>query len=144
MKRYISSILSAALIAGLTLPSANAADAKKTDKKPAAKNASAKKKRDTYPYRGIVGSIDGQKLVLKQKSGDRTITVDKNAKVMKRDADKKQSKIKLADIKPGTYVTGSVKKVDGKEVAVSVYERPKPEPRKKGGKKKPAAEKKKS
>lgn len=144
MKKYITSILSAAMIAGFALPSVSAADEKKTDKKPAAKKATTKKKRDTYPFRGTVGSVDGQKLVLKQKSGNRTITVDQKAKVMKRGADKKQSKIKLSDIKAGAYVTGMVKKVDGKEVAVAVYERPKPEPRKKGAKKKPAGEKKKS
>jgi hypothetical protein len=34
---------------------------------------------------------------------------------------------KLADIKAGVYVSGQVKKIDGKEVAVSVSEKPKPE-----------------
>lgn len=131
MKRYLTALLSAAFIAGVALP-VSAADEKKSEKKPAAKKTkSTKKKRDTYPFRGTVGSIDGDKLVLKQKSGDRTIMVDKKARVEKRDADKKKTKIKLSDIKAGAYVTGTVKKVDGKEVAVAVYERPKPEPRSK-------------
>ncbi|MGB0582041.1 MAG: hypothetical protein ACPGVU_20285 [Limisphaerales bacterium] len=129
MKRYITSILTAAFLAGITIPTANAADDKKSEKKPAAKKASTKKKRDTYPFRGMVVSVADGKIVLKQKNGDRTIAVDKKARVMKQGADKKRSKIKLSDIKAGSYVTGMVKKVDGKEIAVAVYERPKPEPR---------------
>lgn len=119
------------MIAGIALPSANAADEKKSEKKPAAKAKSSKKKRDTYPFRGTVGSVDAGKIVLKQKSGDRTIIVGKGARIMKRGADKKQAKIKLSDIKAGAYVSGLVKKVDGKETAVAVYERPKPQPRSK-------------
>lgn len=145
MKKVITSLLSAALIAGIALPNAIAAEEKKSEKNPAAKKASAKKKkRDTYPFRGIVGSVDGQKLVLKQKSGNRTISVDKQAKVLNRVADKKGTKIKLSEIKAGAYVTGTLKKIDGKEVAVAVYERAKPEPKKKGGKKNQAKEKKES
>eukprot|EP01026_Neomeris_dumetosa_P082043 TRINITY_DN93211_c0_g1_i1.p1 TRINITY_DN93211_c0_g1~~TRINITY_DN93211_c0_g1_i1.p1 ORF type:complete len:156 (-),score=30.24 TRINITY_DN93211_c0_g1_i1:91-558(-) len=141
MRKYLIALLSAALIAGVTLP-VSAADEKKSEKKSAAK--SSKKKRDTYPFRGTVGSVDGDKLVLKQKSGDRTITVDKKARVMKQGADRKRSKIKLSDIEAGAYVTGMLKKVDGKEVAVAVYERPKPEPRSsksKGKGKKPSKKK---
>lgn len=144
MKKYFTTILSAALIAGVALPNSVAADEKKSEKKPAAKKAAAKKKRDTYPFRGIVGSVDGQKLVLKQKSGNRTITVDKKAKVLNRVTDKKGTKIKLSDIKAGAYVTGTVKKIDDKEVAVAVYERSKPETKKKGGKKNAAKDKKES
>ena len=107
------------------------ANEKKSEKKPAAKAKSTRKKRDTYPFRGVVGSVEAGKLVLKQKSGDRTIIVGKDARVMKTGADRKRSKIKLSDIKTGAYVTGMVKKVDGKETAVAVYERPKPEPRSK-------------
>ena len=108
MKKYFTTILSAALIAGVTL-TASAADEKKSEKKPAAK--ATKKKRDTYPFRGTVGSVEDGKIGLKQKSGDRTIAVDKKARVMKQGADKKRSKIKLSDIKAGSYVTGMVKKV---------------------------------
>jgi len=140
MKKLVVSLLSAAFIAGLLLPGGVAAEEKKSEKKPAAKKAGARKKRDTYPFRGIVGSIDGDKLVLKQKSGERTIKVDKKAKVEKREGSKK-TKIKLSDIKAGAYVTGTLKKVDGEEVAVAVYERPKPQPKGGKGKKKPSKKK---
>ena len=134
MKRYIVAILSAAIFAGVTTPNATAAD-KKTDKKPAAKKAKpTKKKRDTYPYRGIISKVNGDSIVLKQKKGARTIAVAKDAKITK-----DGKKAKLSDIKSGGYVTGSVKKIDGKETAVSVYGKPKPEPRAK--KKKPAKKK---
>jgi polyribonucleotide nucleotidyltransferase len=78
-----------------------------------------------------IGKIDGNSIVIKQKSGDRTIAVADDAKVT---IDGKKGK--LGDIKAGDYVTGQVKKTDGKETAVSVYKKDKPEPKKKAPKKK--------
>jgi len=127
MKRYSTLLMSAALIAGITIPNASAADDKKAKKKPAVKaEKPAKKKRSTYSFRGTVGKTDvkARTIVLKQKKGDRTIVVAKDAKIMK-----DGKKAELSDIKVGGYVTGSVKKNDGKETAVSVYLKPKPAPK---------------
>lgn len=128
MKKVIVLFVAAAMFAGAVIPTATAEEKKKPEVKE--KAPKAKKKRSTYPYRGVIGSIEGRKITLKLKTKNRVIMVAEDAKVTKLG-----KPAKLADIKAGAYVTGSVKKVDGKEVAVSVYEKPKPEP-KKGGKKK--------
>lgn len=141
MTKQMTSILSAALIAGIAF-TATAADEKGSGKKPAAKVTKATKpKRDTYPYGGLVGSVDGNVITLKQKKGERKIMVAKDAKIERRSPDKKKTKIKLSDIKVGAYVSGSLKKVDGKETAISVYDRPKPERRSSQDKKKSSKKK---
>jgi len=134
MKKLITALLSAVVLAGTILPVSAAEGAK--GKKPVKKESAtkpAKKKRDTYPYRGIIGKVDKDSITLKQKKGDRKIAVGADVKVT---IDGKKGK--LADIKAGDYVTGSVKKTAGKEVAVSVYKKDKPTPKKKAAKKKPA------
>ncbi len=133
MKKHIALLLSAAFLAAIALPAATAAE-KKSNKKPAAKTAKpAKKKRDTYPFRGVVGKVTADAIVLKQKSGDRTIAVAQDAKITQ-----DGKKARLSDLKAGGYVTGSLKKIAGKETAVSVYGKPKPAPK---NKKKPAQKK---
>jgi hypothetical protein len=121
MKKLIALGAAAALFAGAFAPlNASAADAKKTEAKE--KSSKTRKKRDTYPYSGVIGSIEGNRITLKLKTKGRVITVADDAKITR---DGKPAK--LADIKAGVYVSGQVKKIDGKEVAVSVYEKPKPE-----------------
>ena len=132
MRKLITALLTAAVLVGTVLPlsAAEGAKGKKPAKKEGATKSAVKKKRDTYPYRGTVGKVDKSSITLKQKNGERTIVVSDDAKVT---IDGKKGK--LVDIKAGDYVTGSVKKTDGKEVAVSVYKKDKPTPKKK----KPAA-----
>ncbi len=141
MKKLIITLMSAALVAGYTVPSANAADDdKKPAKKESAKKKSAKKKRSTFPFRGVVGEVDGDTLVLKYKTRDRKIKVSKDAKVTKMG-----KKAKLSDIKAGAYVTGQIKRSEDGDLAISVYEKEKPQSKSKGsksGKKKPAKKKK--
>ncbi|MGY8672646.1 MAG: hypothetical protein ACKVHO_08660 [Verrucomicrobiia bacterium] len=136
MKRIILTLMSAALVAGFT-PTADAADKKPAKKEAAKKGQPSKKKRTTYPYRGTISKIDGNMFMFKQKNGERTIAIGEGAKITK-----DGKKAKASDLKVGGYVTGSVKKVDGKEVAQSVYMKPKPAPRTKGKGKKPAKKKK--
>ncbi len=132
MKKLITTIIAAAVVMGTVGITTQAAEKKKPAKKEGARKSDAKKaKRDTYPYRGVIGSVDGNKIVIKQKSGERTIVVGEDAKVT---IDGKKGK--LGDIKAGDYVTGQVKKTAGKETAVSVYKKDKPEPKKKAPKKK--------
>ena len=114
----------AALLAGVFTPNATFAAEKKPATKAKAAKTKSTKKRDTYPYSGIIGSIKDNVITLKLKTKERVITVADDAKITRNG-----KAAKLADIKAGVYVSGSVKKVDGKEVAVSVYEKPKPEPK---------------
>jgi len=126
-----------AIVLGVAQVNLGAADKKPEKGKSDKKKAAPKKKRDTYPYRGIIGEIDGNKIIIKQKSGNRTIVVSEGAKVT---IDGKKGK--LGDIKAGDYVTGQVKKTDGKESAISVYKKDKPAAKPKG--KKPTTKKKKT
>jgi hypothetical protein len=136
MKKILLTLMSAAIVAGFT-PTVDAADKKPAKKEAAKKSKSAKKKRTTYPYRGIISKIDGNKFTFKQKNGERTIAIGEGAKITK-----DGKKAKASDLKVGGYVTGSVKKVDGKEVAQSVYMKPKPAPKNRTKGKKPAKKKK--
>lgn len=121
MKKLIALCAAAALLVGAFAPEIAAAEKKAATKE---KSAKAAAKRDTYPYRGVIGSIDGDKITLKLKTKDRAITVASDAKIISNG-----KKARLSDLKAGAYITGQVKKVDGKEIAVSVYEKPKPAPK---------------
>lgn len=123
MKRTIALFAATILFAGVFTPIETIAAEKKAATK---EKVSSKKKRDTYPYYGTIDSIKDNVITIKGKTKNRVITVSDSAKITRNG-----QPAKLADIKAGAYVTGSVKKVDGKEIAVTVYEKPKPEPKSK-------------
>lgn len=114
---FVLSVLSV----GLCVPSTTiAADAKpKAADAPAAAPAeSPKPKRDWYPFRGTVGSVDKQAktVSLKKKEGERVIRLDAKSEI-----EVYGKPGTLADVKVGDYAHGKLHKdASGKEFVLSV------------------------
>ena len=120
MKRIIAlTIMAAAMVVGNPQGELQAAE----EKKPVAKKSTAKKKRDTFPFRGKVGKVDEGKgtFTIVGKSSTRIFTVSAKTKVIK--GGKSAS---LKDAKSGEDVGGMCKRTgENSYEAVSVRFGPK-------------------
>ena len=114
MKKAIAIMLSVSLIFALTVVSFAA---EKQGAAPAGKEAIAVKKATTKQVTGEVAAVDVQanKLTVKGKKGDVTISVDDKTKITAG-----KEKKALADIKAGNKVTVKYAEADGKNTAKSI------------------------
>jgi len=91
-------------------------------------------KRETYPFRGVVGSIDPatRQITLQGKNSHRVIAVIGETQVTRDGAP-----ATLQDVKAGERLGGTLRKTgDGREEALLIHIDPKPDPTKPGGKSK--------
>jgi len=121
MKRFIAlTMLAAAMAVGNPVGELQGAD----EKKPVAKKSEAKKKRDSFPFRGKVGKVDEAKgtFTIVGKTSTRIFTVSAKTKVTK--GGKSAS---LKDAKSGEDVGGMCKRTgESSYEALSVRFGPKP------------------
>ncbi len=104
-----------AALALVTTPMLHAVDAK-TAPAPAPAPETVKPKRESYPFKGIVASVNNsaKSIALKKKEGERVLKIDSTTKIT---VDGKPAT--LADVKPELYAHGSLHKENGEEYILS-------------------------
>jgi hypothetical protein len=88
-----------------------------------------KPKKESYPFHGIIASVDNQAktITLKKKTGERVLSIDSASKLIV-----EGKPATLSDVKPEFYAHGSVHKPNGKDEVIIKASFDKEPPAKKG------------